>query len=435
MKIGTKPNGMKYLDVRLPCPKTGDLKRSRVSLDTRDDAEAKRQRADWLAGTHPKHPAQGGVIAAKGRGPRADASTRRTSSQAGMTLIRWLDHCILSLWKDCKGQTTILSNARVVQQAIEAAELADLHVGAVSSVHVGKIEAALRERTAYAEGSVKKLMGSLRAALNHAANNADPDTGRAWLVAVPKFPTYVVRNIRERVLSEAEEVALFDCIAARIDAEPGRPWRHMGWLLLTMLDTGFRLGEALSLGQASVRVKRWVDRMSDEQMQATYLGLARYTTKNDKPREVPATDRVLAMIPKLNALAVKGRWFPWAPGSGGPGYFWINLRADMEAKGFDLSDVTLHTMRHTCATRLCYGGMDLVTLRDWLGHSDIAITAERYIHLISTHLYQGAAILNRAHGASPAPGGTEDEDVTQCVMQDCLASGRDEASAGAPVTH
>lgn len=429
MKIGTKPNGIYYLDVRLPDPVSGELKRSRVSLDTRDLGEAKRQRADWLAGTHPKHPRNGGVIAARGREPLREASTSRTSSQRGMTVRRWVDLCQTSLWRTCKGQATVTSNARILMSSIDAAGLEDLLLADVASVHVGQIETAIRERGSYAEGSVKKLMGALSSALTYATDQPDPKTGQAYLVARPKFPTYTIRNIRERVLSDAEELALFECIDARMEAEPARPWRQMGLLLRVLIDTGFRLGEALSLGPASVTTKRWIDRVTGKPQSAIYLGLARYTTKTDKPREVPATARVRALLPTLNALTVKGKFFPWTQGSGGPSYLWLNLRADMAKRGYDLSDCTIHTMRHTCATRLAIGGMDLLGLRDWLGHSDIKITAERYIHLLSSHLYQGAAILD-LHGAPPAPEGTEEADGGLCGIHDVLSNGRDDASVG-----
>ena len=427
--IKVKPNGVLYLEVRLPDPVTGDLKRSRVSLETRDPDEAKRLRADWLAGRHPKHPAMGGVIAAKGRGPLDGKSTRRTASQKGMTLACWLEDCELTLWRGRKGKSTIASNVRVLNSVVEP----DLLLADITSAHIGEIERGLRERHSYAEGSIKKLMGALSSVLNYAADNEDPATGRAWLTARPKFPTYTVRNIRDRVLAEAEEAAMFECIDRRIEAEPARPWRHFGGLLETLLDTGFRLGEGLSLGPASVHTKRWLEPTTGAAMSGVFLSLARYTTKSDKPREVPATQRVLDLIPKLNTLAVKGRWFPWAPGSGGPQYFWLNLRADMAERGFDLSDVSLHTMRHTCATRLAVGGMDLLGLRDWLGHSDIKITAERYVHLMSSHLYRGAAILNLSNGSTGAPGGKHKPGGEGCVMADYLPSGSDHADTGTPV--
>src|SRR3546814_6680497 len=72
------------------------------------------------------------------------------------------------------------------------------------------------------------------------------------------------------------------------------------------------------------------------------------------------------------------RWFPWAIGSSGPLYLLQNIRADMKGMGFQFDDVVLHTMRNTCASRLADNGIDLVSLRDWLGHSELKITAGRY---------------------------------------------------------
>ncbi|EQB12674.1 tyrosine-type recombinase/integrase [Novosphingobium lindaniclasticum] len=431
IKIGTKPNGVLYLDVRLPDPETGELKRSRVGLDTRDMADAKRQRADWLAGRHPKHPAMGGIIAAKGRAPLSDSSTSQMSPKGGLTLAAWIIDCIDTNWRGKKARRTHESNAKVLQQAIMKADLGDLALKDVASVHIRQIEKAIRDSGSYAEGSVNKLMGALSSALTYATENDDPATGKAYLLVKPKFPKIEVRNIRERVLSEAEEAALYECIAKRIEDEPSRPWRHVGWLITVALDTGFRLSELLSLGQRSLRMKRWVDPVTGQKFEAAYIGLERYVTKSDKPREVPCTDRLLRTIPLLNALAVKGRWFPWKPGASGIHYFLLNLRADMEAAGYDISDVSMHTMRHTCATRLAVGGMDLLALRDWLGHSDIKITAQRYIHLMSSHLYRGAAILNLG-GTIPAGGIIEPEESETSTLNNIPSSGNDSAMVGAP---
>jgi integrase len=427
--IKTKTNGVYYLEVRLPDPDTGNLKRSRVSLETRDMGEAKRQRADWLSGRHPKHPAMGGVIAAKGRGPLRETATSRNNGLKGMTLCRWIEHCEGTLWANCKSKATTSSNIRILTDVIPD----DLLLADVAAIHITQALRALRERRAYADGSLKKLMGALSSALAHATDELDEETGLAYLMVRPKFPKIdTPRNIKDRVLSEEEEVAMMACIAARAEKEPKRPWRHFGWYLTVLLDTGFRMSEGLGLGPASVVKKRWLAPVTGEAITAVYLALPRYSTKNDNPREVPASDRVLELIPKLNLLAANGRWFPWGPKSGGPGYFILNLRADMAAKGFDLSDVTLHTLRHTCATRLCLGGIDLVTLRDWLGHSDIQITAKRYIHRMTAHLHIGAAILNMTNGAIGATGGSGEQESTPSTMVDCLPNGRDRAE---PVTH
>lgn len=103
-------------------------------------------------------------------------------------------------------------------------------------------------------------------------------------------------------------------------------------------------------------------------------------------------------IEELTDRAEDARFFPWAIGTSAPTYFLQNIREDMKVRGYNIDDVVLHTLRHTCATRLAEGGMDLVGLRDWLGHSDINVTAERYIHLMNSHVHRGVAILD-AYGS------------------------------------
>ena len=44
-----------------------------------------------------------------------------------------------------------------------------------------------------------------------------------------------------------------------------------------------------------------------------------------------------------------------------------------------IPEVRLHDLRHTFATRLIESGVDIITLRDLLGHSQSAVT-ERYPH-------------------------------------------------------
>lgn len=424
-----KPNGIYYIDTQLP-DAAGNLKRARISFDTRDKAEAEEQRRQWIVGTHPKHPAQGGVVAPKGRAVAPISSTSTTKRQDGMTVIRWLDHCLSTIWSAeremVKNDRTHRSNVRVLSSFLPL----DLLLEDLTDDHLTDLEEMLRAK-GYKPGSVRKLLGALSAALTHALDTKNRETGKPYLAVKPRFPKIKVKNKRERVISLDEEVAIFECIEARIHAEPLRPWREFKWLLMVLRDTAFRLGEALQLGPASVNRNRWLDERTGAVTEAVYLGIARYTAKNDKPREVPCTDRLLALIPDLNAQAKGGRWFPWPVGSSGPLYLWDNIRDDMAKRGFDLSEAVLHTWRHTCATRLARGGMDLLSLKDWMGHSDIKITAERYVHLMVAHIHRGASILNTYSGTmSPTQGGTNGEESDPSTMAYNQPSGSDRDTAG-----
>jgi integrase len=56
-------------------------------------------------------------------------------------------------------------------------------------------------------------------------------------------------------------------------------------------------------------------------------------------------------------------------------------------------EFVLHALRHTCASRLLNKGVDIVTIKDWLGHADISTTMI-YAHLAPNRLAHAAAILD-----------------------------------------
>ncbi len=51
---------------------------------------------------------------------------------------------------------------------------------------------------------------------------------------------------------------------------------------------------------------------------------------------------------------------------------------------YNLPDVRLHDLRHSCASIMLSAGMQLKDVQEWLGHSDISMTANVYGHLDDT---------------------------------------------------
>jgi site-specific recombinase XerD len=71
------------------------------------------------------------------------------------------------------------------------------------------------------------------------------------------------------------------------------------------------------------------------------------------------------------------------------------LRNTMAALGLD--DCTLHTLRHTTASRLVQSGMSLYEVANILGHTNISTTI-KYSHLANDQVTQKAKdILNNIH--------------------------------------
>ena len=73
---------------------------------------------------------------------------------------------------------------------------------------------------------------------------------------------------------------------------------------------------------------------------------------------------------------------------GGPsGYSVVAIRKAFNRAG--LGDCTIHTLRHTHATRLIQNGLSVYEVRSVLGHADIKTTL-RYAHLEQAAVTQKA---------------------------------------------
>ena len=62
-------------------------------------------------------------------------------------------------------------------------------------------------------------------------------------------------------------------------------------------------------------------------------------------------------------------------------------------KRAEIIDFTFHDLRHTFASRLVMGGIDLPTVKELMGHKDISMTL-RYAHLSDDHKQRAVEILS-----------------------------------------
>jgi len=60
---------------------------------------------------------------------------------------------------------------------------------------------------------------------------------------------------------------------------------------------------------------------------------------------------------------------------------------------YALRKIRFHDLRHTCASLLIKGGMQLINVKDYLGHSEIGITANIYAHLDESSKVESADVM------------------------------------------
>lgn len=144
-------------------------------------------------------------------------------------------------------------------------------------------------------------------------------------------------------------------------------------LVVLLLETGLRINEALNLK------KEHID------LQEGFLYI--YANKTDTPRAVPITSRVREILSKRIGNA---DLFPRVRYNA----FYTMLKNAVKAAGLP-EDITVHSLRHTCLSRLAKNGANASLIMAWAGHKKLS-TSQQYIHMNPQDLKNFANKLDNA---------------------------------------
>jgi len=143
-------------------------------------------------------------------------------------------------------------------------------------------------------------------------------------------------------------------------------------VLYTLLKTGLRKGEVINLRWEDVDFTRKCIRVESKED---------WHTKTGNSREIPIYEDLLEILRELPRkshyvfLNTNGRKY---------GYH-LTERVKRLGRRIGIENLTVHALRHTFISHLVMSGVDLVTVKELAGHSDIKTTM-RYAHLAPEHL-------------------------------------------------
>ncbi|EGQ9809066.1 site-specific integrase [Vibrio parahaemolyticus] len=181
-------------------------------------------------------------------------------------------------------------------------------------------------------------------------------------------------NTRIRYLSESEEAALLNALAAREAqlCEDNDSYQYADFftpLITFAMHTGMRKGEMLTLRWESVSFEN------------RYLTILSENAKSKKKRTIPMNDTVFNMLSQWRAQNLNEEYVFVHEGKQVSffQYPWQNL---LKAAGIE--NFRFHDLRHHFASKLVMAGVDLNVVRELLGHADLKMTL-RYAHLAPAH--------------------------------------------------
>lgn len=258
-------------------------------------------------------------------------SPRVHSSNASAALSELLEGLLASPW----GQTASWQSKRSLVRAISAS---------LGGLKASQVTYPVLERQVNAWAAEGLAPATINRRLSAIRQVLQVELRRGNLAALPDMPHQRENNRKEEYLSAEDE--------PRLLAQLGPTYAA---LVIFLVDTGARLGEALALKPEHVH---------DD---AVLFVNTKSTRGGFKARRVPLTERA-----REAAEVIAGARFPSSSA--------VSQRLSGACRSIGLVDVTAHTLRHTCASRLLNGGASLVEVRDWLGHTSVTVT-ERYAHL------------------------------------------------------
>ena len=214
--------------------------------------------------------------------------------------------------------------------------------------------------------SVNRELGTLKSMLSKAVEweclKESPARKVKSLKGVTKRLRYLMPDELQRLISNCSD--------------------HLRPIVIVLAHTGMRKGEALTLTWGRVDFEKEIITLTD--------------TKNNECRHVPMDETGKATL--RNIVRTSDYLFPGL--KPGKPLVWVELSFHNALKESGIEDFKLHHLRQTFASNLVMAGVDLMTVKELLGHKTIGMTL-RYAHLAPERKMKAVNILDSVMSLNP----------------------------------
>lgn len=250
----------------------------------------------------------------------------------------------------------------------------------------------------YSYSTIKKAYNALNAALKFAFE-------RDYIRKTPclgiKLPKQIQKAKSDVEYFNDEEIAQIESSAISKYKTGRYKYKH-GYAIIILLNAGMRVGELLALKWSNVDFNGGQIYVSETRGQIInrdnegdrYVVVDRSTKTQSSCRYIPINNKTLEALLYFKQLAIDSPYV--MANSKGNVVTYRNLFRVLSniLESNNISHGSLHTLRHTFATRLFRNGVDIKVISELLGHSDISITYDIYTHVIQEQKKRAVDILN-----------------------------------------
>lgn len=250
----------------------------------------------------------------------------------------------------------------------------------ISSIKPNDIQRYINNLTdiGYSYSTIKKAYNAINASLRFAVERDYIIKNPCASVHLPKQKQRPKYDIE--FFTDTEVYSITESATSRFKTGNYR-YKH-GYAIILLLNTGMRVGELLALKWKNVDFvnkqifitetrSQVIDRTNNNQK---YVMVDRSTKTQSSCRYIPINSKSLEALMYFKSLGYSN---PYVMANSDTGLITYRnlfrvLENILDSNG--INHGSLHTLRHTFATRLFKKGVDIKVISELLGHSDISIT-------------------------------------------------------------
>jgi integrase len=243
--------------------------------------------------------------------------------------------------------------ALLAHQALAGSKLDQIDEAAIEQYKQVRARTPSRRKKLLSPGSINRELATLRRLLRMA---------HEWKVIqrVPRIRLLRGELSRQAVLRHDQEQTYLAALPPLLAD-----------IALLLLDTGLRLGEALTMEWPQIRLE------PAKGAKFGYVTVLSTKAKNKKARNVPLSSRAVEMLTRQ--VGRTGLVFHEEDGSPLRESNLDHQHAEVRRLLKLPADFVLHSLRHTFGTRLGEAGADAFTIMRLMGHSTVTVS-QRYVH-------------------------------------------------------
>ena len=326
------------------------------------------------------------------------------------TFGEYLDNWFINVRVYEVESSTYLRNEQTINYHIKDSSLYNTQMVNIDSELCQSLINKLSEK--YSRSTISKVYVLLNMCFNYAFTKGHIGENPMMKVKMPKESSLVTKKKEAKWLSSSD-VEKFVQEAERVNTREFRIKGKVGervygvnaYYAILIIYTGLRIGELMALTWEDIDFKNKTLNVNKSRAKGKIDGKTTLYIKDPKSesgtRIIPLSDRAIYALQKIKEYSTELKLNSdnnlIVANTSSESNITRTVKSMLFRAGCETEKCGLHALRHTFGSLLLEKGVDLKTISYLLGHSDITVTANIYLHITREKAINSIEVLNKVN--------------------------------------